>query len=492
MMINIASCDGQGTVYIGENAVFRVIPRSHVDSVRTMLKIIENSVKGIIETSICDDADVPTEIKAQGGSLVLKHKRIAHISYPHEWCAKMLQDAAILHLDLSEKLRQKSLVLKDAHPWNVLFDRGEPVFVDFTSIVTTEGLFAEDYLHANQKQSYSSSSERLIAVEYEIYKRMFQPYFINPLMFYECGDRSRVRHCIENNTLNASTSIISVRDCMPKGRLGRSMIKKVWRFFSYLRTQKRVFASLSKTGDIERFYSEMRHLIQSFRITLGGSAYSEYYQKKGEQQDLSYSKEWNDKQKSVHDALDSQSISSVLDVACNTGWFALMAEKLGKSVVAFDIDEGCIETLYAQVKRSKLNVLPLVINFTELTRDKYSIHDGQKVLINATERLRSDSVLALGIIHHLVLGLGLSFDEVLNSLVPLSNKQLIIEFVEPDDAMILNEPSFFPAYFKDKSIMARYDMQQLITKIESHGFNVTVKASHPATRKMLVCDRNYL
>jgi hypothetical protein len=132
------------------------------------------------------------------------------------------------------------------------------------------------------------------------------------------------------------------------------------------------------------------------------------------------------------------------------------------------------------------------MNFIQLTQDRYSIHDGNKVLTNAVERLRSDSVIALGIIHHLVLGLGLSFDDVLDSLIALSKKQLVIEFVDTNDAMICNEPEFFPAYFKNRDLISTYDMQTLIAKIESRGFVVEVRTSHPGTRKMLVCNRRTL
>lgn len=488
-MLKVASCDSQGSVYIGESAVYRPVVPAHADNVMEILKIIGEGVEGIIETSVCDQDSVPPEIKTQATPLTLKHKKVAPISYPHEWCATMLQDAGVFHLDLSERLLQKGLTLKDAHPWNILFDQGRPVFVDFTSLVTNEGLFSEAYLESNRKYCDAPTAQRLSMLVHEIFTRMYQPYFINPLLFYACGERDRVRPRIEDTTLNASTSTIAVRECMPKCQFGRTILRKILRLIKAWRAENRAFAVLRETSDLGRFYADMRQYVQSLKVALGGSAYSAYYQKKGEDQDLVYSDAWNEKQKSVHYALNSPGIRSVLDVACNTGWFALMAEKLGKSVVAFDIDEGCIETLYSQVKHSRLNLLPLVMNFTQLTQDRYSIHDGNKVLINAKPRLRSDAVIALGIIHHLVLGLGLSFDEVLDSLVALCEKQMVIEFVDPDDAMIQGEPSFFPAYFKDRSIIAGYDMQSLIGRIEARGLEVIMRASHPHTRKILVCNR---
>lgn len=488
MMLEMASCDSQGSVYIGESTVYRLVVAEHAEQVREVLKIVGNGIDGVIETAVCDDDDLPAELKGQD-ALTLRHLKVAYVSYPHEWCATMLRDAAIFHLTLAEQLLAKGLALKDAHPWNILFDRGRPVFIDFTSIVTEQGLFAEDYLESNRRHRDTPATKRMGILVREIFARMYQPYFLNPLTFYACGERDRVRHRIEDTTLNAATTTIGLRECLPKRRIGRSTLKKAARFIKIRRSESGLYAKLDGASDLGAFYAEMRRHVQSLPIAIGASAYSAYYSAKGEDQDRSYSDAWNAKQKSVHDALNSPEIASVLDVACNTGWFALMAEKLGKSVVAFDIDEGCIETLYTHVRDARLNVLPLVMNFTQLTQDRYSIHDGNKVLINAVERLRSDSVIALGIIHHLALGLGLSFDEILDSLIALCEKQLVIEFVDPDDAMIQNEPKFFPAYHKNRNLLAGYDMRTLIAKIEARRFEVSVRPSHPETRKMLVCNR---
>lgn len=486
-MLKIASCDSQCCVYIDHSAVYRPIGTTHTDSVLEVLKVVGQGLDGVIETDLCPENELPAEL--EGSGLTLRHRKIAYISYPHEWCATMLQDAAVFHLTLSEQLLAKGLMLKDAHPWNILFERGRPVFVDFTSIVTEQGLFAEEYLVANQKLSDEPSAYRTSMLVREIFGRMFRPYFLNPLLYYVCGERNRVRSRIENTTLNAATDTIGIRECVLWWPIGRSSIKKIATFLKARKSEKRAYAKLQDESNLVLFYADMRRHVQSLPVAVGSTAYSAYYSEKGEDQDWSYSENWNAKQKSVHQALGSPDIRSVLDVACNTGWFALMAEKLGKNVVAFDIDEGCIETLYEHVRRFRLNVLPLVMNFTQLTQDRYSIHDGNRVLINATQRLRSDAVIALGIIHHLVLGLGMRFENVLDSLIGLCGKRLVIEFIDPDDAMIQNEPSFFPAYFNNGDLIAGYDMQTLIGLIEARGFEVSVRASHPETRKILLCDR---
>ena len=489
MMLKVASCDSQGSVYIGDSAVYRPVVAAHAVNVEEVLKIVGAGIDGVIETTVCTDNSLPAELKGKG-AITLRHRKVAYVSYPHEWCATMLQDAAVFHLTLSDQLLSKGLALKDAHPWNILFDCGSPVFVDFTSIVTERGLFEEGYLEANRQFRDAQNNSRATMLVREIFDRMFRPYFLNPLLFYACGERDRVRSRIENTTLNAATDSIARSECLPRRLTRRSTAKKIICFLKAYFSEKRAESKLSNSPEsLTSFYAHMRRHVQSLPVAFGSSAYSSYYRDKGEDQGFSYSEQWNSKQKTVHEALDSSNIRSVLDVACNTGWFSLMAEKLGKSVVAFDFDEGCIEALYAEVQRLRLNVLPLVMNFTQLTRDRYSIHDGNKVLISASQRLRSDAVIALGIIHHLVLGLGMRLEEVLDSMIDLCAQRLVVEFVDPDDAMIKNEPSFFPAYFKNPKLINDYNMQALVALIEARGFDVSMRASHPDTRQILVCDR---
>ena len=74
-----------------------------------------------------------------GYAAVVRHKTIPFAAYTHEWCAAMLKDAGLTILDLAIELAQHGMILKDAHPWNVLFDSYKPVFVDLTSIVPIPG-----------------------------------------------------------------------------------------------------------------------------------------------------------------------------------------------------------------------------------------------------------------------------------------------------------------------------------------------------------------
>ena len=76
----------------------------------------------------------PTDFSIDDYEMVVRHRVIPFASYPEEWCPAMLKDAALTLLDLLIELAHCGLTLKDSHPWNLLFDRGRPVYVDLTSI----------------------------------------------------------------------------------------------------------------------------------------------------------------------------------------------------------------------------------------------------------------------------------------------------------------------------------------------------------------------
>ena len=85
--------------------------------------------------------DGATDLLPSGVTRVLEHERIPFISYPYEWTFSMLQDAALLQLDLGIAAIDEGLMLKDATPYNVQYRGSSPVFIDVGSFETIpEGL----------------------------------------------------------------------------------------------------------------------------------------------------------------------------------------------------------------------------------------------------------------------------------------------------------------------------------------------------------------
>ena len=85
----------------------------------------------LIGTEEVPNASVPNaETK---WAAVLRHDRIPFVSYPYEWSFGMLQDAALLQLDLLLAALDEGLILKDSSAYNVQWRGTRPVFIDVSS-----------------------------------------------------------------------------------------------------------------------------------------------------------------------------------------------------------------------------------------------------------------------------------------------------------------------------------------------------------------------
>jgi len=83
----------------------------------------------IVENARCTDVAVP-----EGWAAVVESRRLPFVNYPYEWSFNMLRDAALLTLDLTERVLEGGAALKDASAYNVIFHGARPVFIDVTSL----------------------------------------------------------------------------------------------------------------------------------------------------------------------------------------------------------------------------------------------------------------------------------------------------------------------------------------------------------------------
>ena len=75
-----------------------------------------------------------TDLYSDEFPLIIQHHRISRITYPNEWCPEALRQAALLALDLQDFLMTQGYTLCDFHPWNMLYENGQPIYVDLDAI----------------------------------------------------------------------------------------------------------------------------------------------------------------------------------------------------------------------------------------------------------------------------------------------------------------------------------------------------------------------
>lgn len=128
------AADGRGMVFSLDGRVYRALAPGQADLYRSLLHAgfrEELFRAGLVR---CWESGLEME----GYGLVLECRRVPVVSYPPEWPASMLREAGRTMAALGLALARHGLVLRDAHPWNILFDGPRGVFVDLGSLAPGE------------------------------------------------------------------------------------------------------------------------------------------------------------------------------------------------------------------------------------------------------------------------------------------------------------------------------------------------------------------
>jgi SAM-dependent methyltransferase len=132
-------------------------------------------------------------------------------------------------------------------------------------------------------------------------------------------------------------------------------------------------------------------------------------------------------------ALASSKPSRVLDVGCNTGVYSVIAADAGAEVVSIDTDLQTVDRLYANLKESGKNILPLCIDLAHPTPSAgWENRENASFLSRCSGHF--DTVMMLAVIHHLLLRSQIPLDRIATLCSNLTTKNLILEWVPPTDS----------------------------------------------------------
>ena len=484
--------DHAGEAFISGDRILRGIYRGDAEAVRHILRRCEQDdlfSRGIVSTRELAENPHPE----LGYEIVLEHERVPFVSYPHEWPASMLRDAALFHIQHFKDLAPRGLTLKDWHPYNVLFEGTTPKFVDFTSIIPTANLAQQDHLsRPSAKKAIAKLWDDYAVALYESYRLMYEPYFGLPLAMMKRGRHADARRRLYETALNSADNVITRREAFDGDAAGR---------LAYELFDRRLRLALVERGqEKRRFFDLLEVKLWRSNVAVKGSAYSSYYEAKNEAFSTEPSPEWTAKQHSVRNTITERRPRTLLDLGSNTGWFSILAARLGASVVAVDLDEASIDSLYVSAKREGLPILPLVTNLTAPLPDRHALEfpdepsrsriGGDAPLYPApNSRLQCDMVLALALVHHLALGQGLPFERIAEIFSELAKKCVCAEFVAIDDPMITSDRPFFPKYNSSPESFGWYSLDNFIAAMRRYFPSVEIRPSHPGTRTIVVLEK---
>jgi hypothetical protein len=160
--------DPAGRIFRWRGGIYRAISGDAADFVQRLLD--DGTIAELVRAGLLVETR-PTPFALDGYGMVVRHKEVQFVSYPTEWCPAMLRDAALLTLELEARLTRSGATLKDAHPWNILFDGCDPVHIDLLSIVplpaagtwTAYGEFCREFLRPLLLSARNSGAARSLA-----------------------------------------------------------------------------------------------------------------------------------------------------------------------------------------------------------------------------------------------------------------------------------------------------------------------------------------
>jgi SAM-dependent methyltransferase len=356
---------------------------------------------------------VASEVISPGGAetMVLRHPRISFQSYPWEWAPGLWLAAAELTLEMCSDLVQQGWLLKDATPLNVLFQGTRPIFVDLLSIERLDphqpiwlayGQFVRTFLlpmlaYSRLGWPLQTSLTRRDGYEPEdIYTALSWP--------------AR----LQQPALSAVTlpSLLANSKKMQSGDLASRAVKD-----PDLARQ-----ILLKT--LRGLLSQMRKVTPAQR----SSTWSNYAETATHYSDEDHAR----KRSFVTRALTATRPASVLDVGCNTGVYSNLAADAGAEVVSIDTDLQAVDRLFASLKGSGKNILPLCVDLAYPTPAAgWENRESASFLSRCAGHF--DTVMMLAVLHHLLLRNQVPMDRIAALCSSLTTQDLILEWVPPAD-----------------------------------------------------------
>ena len=126
--------DPDSTVFYANGSVFRALSERGLEDWRALAstRLFSDFVAAgkLVATEPLDGPARPPALRTQESAAVLRHEAIPFVSYVYEWTPGMLQDAALLQLDLLMAALDEDMTLKEATPYNVQWRGGGRGFVE--------------------------------------------------------------------------------------------------------------------------------------------------------------------------------------------------------------------------------------------------------------------------------------------------------------------------------------------------------------------------
>ncbi|MCY3895531.1 MAG: SAM-dependent methyltransferase [Chloroflexi bacterium] len=340
---------------------------------------------------------------------VIRPEQLGFVSYPFEWSFSQLKAAALTTLQLQRQALSYGLSLKDASAYNIQLHDGRPTLIDTLSFEPYEpGLPWVGY-------------------------RQFCQQFLAPLALMAYRD-VRLGTLLQGH-LDGLPLDLAVRLLPWRTRLRPGLLMHL---HLHSRAQARHADSARNRDSLKGRMSQRRleALLESLESTVRRLSWNPDetpWASYGDQSSYSDAGQ-ADKERLVAEYLATTEAESVWDLGGNVGIFSRIAAARDVPVVSIDSDAGAIDLNYRRMaERGERSLYPIV---ADLTSPSPALGWDNREVRSLTERGPAGLVMGLALIHHLAIGNNTRFERLAEFFASLG-RSLLIEFVPPDDPMVL-------------------------------------------------------
>ena len=381
------------------------------------------------------------ESAADSESIILKARKINFVSWPYEWTFTQWKDAALLTLKIQYQSLKYGMVLKDATPFNIIFEGDKPVFVDISSF---------EILKEGQP--------------WQAFKQFCENFYIPLLLvkYFDAIGNDIFLNNINGISLNKGFSLLPAKAFMNFNTLLFLIMPMTMRKYLYNATTKSSSKITAKSlmQFTDQLFSAINKIHQPKQIT----KWNDYYDKSIDKNYLS------EKEFVISNWIrNNYKNKTLVDFGCNTGNFSKLVSSSVEEVIAFDEDMRSVDQLYIYCKENKVdNISCFTANIIQPTP---AIGWNNMERPSLKERLKADIGLILALVHHFAISNHIQFNRMADFFAE-NCTEIFIEFVPKEDAKVQlllkqREDIFF--WYNEDNFLAAFQTRFLLLK--EHRFS---------------------
>lgn len=422
--IPLSLCNTFDAVYVDGDQVIRMVAPDHVAALEQLFA--SGLPEQLAQAGLMPDTHL--ERQADGG-LLIRQQRLGPLSYPYEWTFRMLAAAGRVVLHVNEIAMGCGYQTSDCHPYNLVFAGSRPLFVDIGSFVpaTTDRWPAEPEFRAAYLATLRLMSAGLDTVarstlasyrnipEHE-WRWLLQPW-LRCLGTMTIRTLNTYRHGWQRLPELRARNFESVRSPL-------------------LRTAVRWAARWPIPAYRTRF-DRLRAALERIALPRLSSAWGDYHD------DYRNYDTPTPRFRRIAEQLRTLGVHTVTELAGNQGYFSLylLQHRFVEHVVCSDADPNAVDAMFQRMLDTQLPLTPAVLDFM--------VPYAPGLSIPASERFRSEAVLALAVTHHLLLSARYSLPRVFENIRSYTNRYVLIEFMPLGLFDGLSAPPLPPWYTRE-------------------------------------------